>query len=885
MMNKSEFEQQDNPLARVRTSRRDFLKLVGLGTAAALAAKLGSEAPTAEAATDSPLPQPGSPLPEAGEALAESGPYIVPIIYEAPQEAITEAETTLDAINIRSDESTDKPSLGQLLKGSRVKIVRETNVAYPAGGPNSFWVEIEDTIQDGKFVDDGTPEYIVNFLSGQPTYTIISRKEAVATLPPSEPVAVAAMTDLFAPTGVGGPGPLPEADKAFAEAIGIEANEEGEFVIDSSNPYIGFLRLEYTAARGAITNFVDGEDTAFVTVGRIGEEETGKTLRVFVKKLDDNTYEMISSRIGEGLFTYRKIETDENKNIIFSDSSLLSWNAVSSRYGEEAAGIAQQITSVGETSVIQVDEEKGAYTINTQVDEKAAALIQSVSSSENYRVYLPARDAFAPQVEVPGETETSGRVLYIPQANTYAAEYQGTEGQTLSWFYQDFEGEGEWVNTPDQNLLTTEIEQYKLASKLSPESDVAIGYVSGSKDGQKFSFACARNEKYDLDMPLMVAKQTSEGEWEWGRFERGFLAQDLKIINGVYSVGWYLPRSRNYAETLIRDSNYLLLDDAVNAQVLILPDGSLNQTEYQKLWYSAAQAKANGISYSIGSGLITGKADRQSPYALNELGRLNEEEKISLAVKQVELLLSHEEAQDLECAAIANEMLPHLLGISNTWTETYGINRTRLLQAVYRRARELVPNTKLAIRDFSVVFSDTNRQDGNDAYPRTTQFLDMIKDLNDAEMQKSGKKLIDVAEAQLPLFLEPLIGIDPSMNVQNYIDPEQRATMMERLVETKRRCDEMGVEFRIVELFIPLDNLPGNTVEEKKEFQAVLYHDIYKVCAENSIPVSIFQAQTYPQGGPGNYPPDSISPYSRDEQLSPTPAHYGINAGIMDSLR
>ena len=67
----------------------------------------------------------------------------------------------------------------------------------------------------------------------------------------------------------------------------------------------------------------------------------------------------------------------------------------------------------------------------------------------------------------------------------------------------------------------------------------------------------------------------------------------------------------------------------------------------------------------------------------------------------------------------------------------------------------------------------------------------------------------------------------------------------------------------------------------------MLYHDFYQVCAEEGIPISIFQLQTYPNGGPGNYPPMEIgtSPYPRDAELKPTPAHYGITAGLMDSLR
>ncbi|MCR4264333.1 MAG: SH3 domain-containing protein, partial [Candidatus Roizmanbacteria bacterium] len=312
---------QENPPSRVIT-RRDFLIGAGLVTVGAVSAELTrSPVARAAAASTSPLRVPGAP--EAGEALAENAAYIIPAIYETPQEAITEAEIAADSLNIRPEASTDKPAIGQLLKGSRVKIVRENVAPYPQGSPNSFWAEIEDTMKDGRFIDDGVPEFIVNLINGEATYVIVARGEAVSLLPPTEPIALTDVTHLFAPLGTG-VNPI-ELDKQFAEAVGIPADENGEFVFDPTDPYIGFLRLEHAAARGAITNFVDSEDnTEYVTVGRVGDEQTGKTLRVFVKKLSDNSYEMISSRIGNGLFTYRKIDVDDQGKIAFGDSSIIS---------------------------------------------------------------------------------------------------------------------------------------------------------------------------------------------------------------------------------------------------------------------------------------------------------------------------------------------------------------------------------------------------------------------------------------------------------------------------------------------------------------------------------------------------------------------------------
>ena len=247
-------------------------------------------------------------------------------------------------------------------------------------------------------------------------------------------------------------------------------------------------------------------------------------------------------------------------------------------------------------------------------------------------------------------------------------------------------------------------------------------------------------------------------------------------------------------------------------------------------------------------------------------GNFTQDEMLEHASRYVRDVL--EGVPDVDTVAVANEMLPHLLGKQNLWTERNGIDRTLLLQTIYRVAREVVPNAKLALRDYSVEFAD---------FARSNEFFDLINSLNKQEMTVNNRRLIHVAEFQLPLFLKELIGVDPAMNISNFTTADNRARMMDALKRNIERFQEIDVEVAITELFVPLNNLPGNNVDQMR-LQAQIYHDIYQTCAEMGVRVGTHRLYDdkkveYPTGG--------TSPYPRDEKGKKTPAYFAINQGIL----
>src|SRR3989344_5799435 len=301
-----ESNQPENP------SRRRFLQATGLAIIGTIATRLGLDTPTALAAPASPVAQPESPVPPgAGEVLKPSAAYIIPTIYEAPQEAVVQAEA-LKATNIRSGASTNDEILTTVQPGDSFTVL-EDNVA-PYGGNAHF-----DRIDTPRV--DAPEEYMVDTADGEPTYEIISKEKPSIELPNSEPIAVDSLTSFYVKVSTGTGGLARSEDQAEGFMVATGAPD-----IDFSNPYRTLQMIEYDAVEAEKSQLIDGVERGFVTVAVFPQNENNVPLKAFVRKIDGG-YEVISSRIG-GLFTYRKIDVDDQGKIAFGDSSIISGKAV-----------------------------------------------------------------------------------------------------------------------------------------------------------------------------------------------------------------------------------------------------------------------------------------------------------------------------------------------------------------------------------------------------------------------------------------------------------------------------------------------------------------------------------------------------------------------------
>jgi len=356
----------------------------------------------------------------------------------------------------------------------------------------------------------------------------------------------------------------------------------------------------------------------------------------------------------------------------------------------------------------------------------------------------------------------------------------------------------------------------------------------------------------------------------WRDATRSAIGTKKGMLVGVSASGWKAIQDKKYAETLISDANHIQNDDLGIWSVLEPTQGKINVTEWNKVLYLAAFARRYNKTVSMGSGVIWGYPDFIPTWLKN--GQYDQEQLLSIAEQHIETFLTPVR-NDAKRVAVVNEVLPHLLGIPNFWIDTKHIEMDMLLQRSFRKARQIAPTAELSLRDYSVEFA---------GYPRADEFFDLIKRLNDQEKSTSGKNLIDAAEFQLPLLNPALIGKDPAMDPNNFIDSGRRAQMMEKLRDNIRRFRAIGVNVYITELLLPIDNLPG-TMKQKLDLQAEIYADIYRVCAEEGVGVGIFRQND--SHDIMEYPPGSALPYPRDENYNPLPSYYAINAAILSTMK
>lgn len=419
------------------------------------------------------------------------------------------------------------------------------------------------------------------------------------------------------------------------------------------------------------------------------------------------------------------------------------------------------------------------------------------------------------------------------------------------------------VMYPDAQLLSDQVQLYAKTMGLDATNILAgITYRQFSdKNGLPFVVAMTTD-----NTPLLMY-DTANG---WREVTRGELGTKKGMLIGVSASGWKVLQDKRYAETLISDANLFQNNDFSMWSVLEPTQGKINSIEWNKVLYLDALAQQHHYTISAGSGIIWGYPDALPTWLKN--GRYTQAQLLSIADQHIETFLTPIKG-DVQRVAVVNEALPHLLGIPNFWIDTNHIDRDVLLQRSFRKARQVAPNAELSLRDYSVEFA---------GYPRSDDFFNLIKRLNDEEKASNGRNLIDAAEFQLPLLAPFLIGKDPAMNPSNFIDSGKRAQMMEKLRDNIRRFKAIGVNVYITELLLPIDNLPG-TLKQKLDLQASIYADIYRVCAEEGVGVVIFRQNQshdimeYPQG--------STEPYPRDENYNPLPSYYAINAAILSTMK
>jgi hypothetical protein len=354
-----------------------------------------------------------------------------------------------------------------------------------------------------------------------------------------------------------------------------------------------------------------------------------------------------------------------------------------------------------------------------------------------------------------------------------------------------------------------------------------------------------------VPIPLLIAKKGERG-WEWKENQLTYSRNSV----GTDAVGWYMLQNHRYEQAVISDSNCIDIDTIGVWSVLEPQRGQRNTREWNKMVYAVEVAHKRNIPYSLGP-IINGSLS--IPDWLKQIR--NASEALSSAKNHISEI-AREFGRDplLNRVTVANEMLPHLLGQTNFWTEELGINRDYFLQEIFRHARNEFGDTKLGIRDFSIEFA---------GYPRADQMYEMIKRLNEEERQINGRNLIDVVEFQLPLFLPNLVNKDPAMNPNNFSTPEKYQKMLFRFRENIIRYKQIGVEVQVTEFFVA-DNPMINDYD-----RARIYHDIAKICAEENITL-IFYRNADSNNTFFAYPNTDMRIHLRNEQLQPKLYYYVV---------
>lgn len=417
---------------------------------------------------------------------------------------------------------------------------------------------------------------------------------------------------------------------------------------------------------------------------------------------------------------------------------------------------------------------------------------------------------------------------------------------------------------PDEQLLSDVIEPYAKtmgfdATKVAAE----INYQQfKNKNGLPFVAAITKD-----GTPLIIY----DAEKGWREATRSEMGTKKGMLIGIDARGWKIASgNKRYIGTLISDGNHFQTDDMCDWSRFERDQGSRAFTLRNPEVASPINlARQNHKTLSAGCGIIWGYPDAVPTWLKN--GQYTQEQLLSNAEQHIETFLTPLK-DNINRVAVVNEALPHLLGIPNFWIDTNHIDTDMLLKRSFRKARQVVPNAELGLRDFSVEFA---------GYPRSDDFFDLIRRLNEEERATNSRNLIDAAEFQLPLLGSGLIGKDPAMNPNNFVDPGIRSQMMEKLRMNIRRFKAIGVNVYITELLLPIDNLPG-TMKQKLDLQASIYADIYQVCAEEGIGVGLFVQNWSEDTG---YPPGSTLPYPRDENYNPLPSYYAINAAILSTMK
>lgn len=419
------------------------------------------------------------------------------------------------------------------------------------------------------------------------------------------------------------------------------------------------------------------------------------------------------------------------------------------------------------------------------------------------------------------------------------------------------------VPYPDKQLLGAVIQLYGKTMGLDANNVAAeISYQQfKDRNGSPFVAAVTRD-----GTPLLIY----DAEKGWREATRSELGTKKGMLVGVAASGWKALQDKKYAETLIGDANHIQNDDIGIWSVLEPTQGKINKTEWNKVLYLDTLARRYNKTVSVGSGIIWGFPDFIPTWLKS--GQYDQEQLLTIAEHHIETFLTPVK-NDVKRVTVVNEALPHLLGIPSFWIDTNHIDTDALLQRSFRKARQIAPSAELSLRDNSVEFA---------GYPRADEFFALIKRLNEQERATNGKNLIDAAEFQLPLFNPALIGKDPAMNPNGFVDAKARIQMMEKLRMNIRRFKAIGVNVYVTELLLPIDNLPG-TIKQKLNLQASIYADIYRICAEEGVGVGIFRQNH--SHDIMEYPPGSTLPYPRDENYNPLPSYYAINAAILSTIK
>ena len=882
------------------------LTAIGLGDAPPAAAASPAVAPGAEAPSpveSDPIPQNGwgdIPIVEGEPAL--EGKVVLPDLLITTAQTRFRPEAIPDARKIDrsagtilkiTPEEADFESAGNRWTGGDL-IYTEGILILQDGTVHEFTAnDIKKTIFVGQTEFDANPSLVPEVVQGL--------FRTPATLPLSNDATQAtALIGMYSFEGVGGAelgleqivdqawgvvrtkdSPGPELESPLGQLMSrLAFGAEDAFFLDPN----GEIFADRVSQGTQISLYGEAHED-----GQEGE----KTVRLISRVTDggDDRFLVIEAKgkevpIGSGVAATTDIQT------IIRRVGMTTPEGLVAAYGiDKAQEIAAGVTEIGDAGMLMQQlggfatehEQVGVFLAGTESRPRMAKQLSLEPGKKVNYFRVNGEDIeYGAQIistDTTGKESVEKELAYIYTSRDEGEWVAGSETQQFLKNIFDSSGYAEFMQTGAAQ---------KILQEYATEAKIDVGVVelhaeyAYDQEGVPVMFCMTDlpttylNTEITYQIPLMMAEQDESGKWIWSEATRSKLADASGREVGIYAQGWRAKSYPEYEAAITKDANHFSLDDAAMWRVMEPESGTLRD-EMEKLKYVANVAAKEEKTISIGNGLLWGVFQHMGmkPEWLDTAANTTEEW-LQLVEQHIETFLEpFKDRPELTRVTVANEMLRHAFGLSNYFTDEKKIPRDELLKRSYRKARQILgPNIPLAIRDFLVGFQGNGHAD---------ELFDLVGRLNNEEMQATGQKLIDVVEAQAPIGFSAFIDHEKATSPANLASEAGINEMIGALERNRDRYKALGVDFALVEVFIPTNTLPGRNDEERQSLQTYLYSRLFNT----GIPISLFDPSNGHEKKDWKYPPpeNDQNPYPRGNDYEPLLPYYGIASSLASGIK